>query len=219
MNKPIKLQGGKLYSKVVDRVKAFRADFPSNQGWTIQTEIHTLTDNYVVFKCQIIDPEGTVLATGHGFNGIAKDKAMEKAETVSVGRALAIFDPLYGGDYELASAEEISKFHENKIAVNHIVPPVPITPSIPKPTHNPVTSSEPNGIGNLVNKAMDQLTHNSNESNGEEAMSFGKYKGTPLSHLPGDYVEWILGNMDNLDDGLRSKLSAVHQVKRPELNA
>ncbi len=207
MNKPIKLQGGKLYSKVVDRLRDFRADYPSNKGWTLLTSIHTLTDDYVIFSCLIKNPEGSIVSTGHGFNAISREKAMEKAETVSVGRALAFFDPRYGGDFELASSDEIEKFQSSTAPVKAISPaqPIPLGQIVP-----PFPS---NDMGHLVNKAMESLTGNG----AENTMPFGKYKGTPLSQLPGDYVEWLLVKMDNLEDGLRNDLNAIYQAKRPEL--
>jgi len=202
MNKPIKLQGGKLYSKVVDRLHAFRQDHPALNGWSIKTEVWTMSDNYVVFKAMIINQDGEVLAIGHGFNGIAKDKAFEKAETVAVGRALAFFDPKYGGDYELASADEIEKFNDlNKQSVSK--------PSQPQP------KSKANGVDAIVNHAMDQL---SNGHSNEMDMPFGKYKGMLVSQLPGDYIEWVLSNMPQIDDELRQELVSVINAKRPELN-
>ena len=103
MSERVKVQGGKLYTRVVDRLTAFKGRFPVGiDSVLIHTEIHTLTDSYVVFKATISEGD-TILATGHGFNAIAKEKAFEKAETVAVGRALAFFDPQYGGESELAS--------------------------------------------------------------------------------------------------------------------
>jgi len=203
MNKPIKLQGGKLYSKVVDRLNAFRHDYPANKGWQIQTSVYSMTDNYVVFIAQINDPDNQLVATGHGFNGIAKDKAFEKAETVAVGRALAFFDPKYGGDYELASVDEMEKFQEQKA----------------QPTPNPATKSIPakpnlNGVDAIVEKAMNKM----NGTDSTTVMPFGKHKDTPIDHVPGDYIEWVLANMPQIDDDLRQELTSVLNAKRPELN-
>jgi len=200
-NTPVKLQGGKLYSKVVDRLRAFRADYPSSDGWTIQTHIHTLTDDYVIFECHISSPDQVIVSTGHGFNGIAKEKGLEKAETVSVGRALAFFDPMYGGDYELASSDEMEKFNSNTTSL-----PVP-------PVNTPPQKPIGNGVDQLVDRAIETMKGNGDE----KTIPFGKYTGTPLQQLPGDYVEWLLTKMDNLDDDLRTALNEVYQAKRPQI--
>ena len=102
MSERVRVKGGGLYTKVVDRLTAFKKDYNPTGSISIKTDIVTLTDNYVVFKAEIINHKGAVLSTGHGFNAIAKEKSLEKAETVAVGRALAFFDPKFGGESELA---------------------------------------------------------------------------------------------------------------------
>lgn len=182
--KPITLQGGKQYTKVVDRLKAWRSDYSVEQGYKIVTCIHTLNDNYVVFKCEILNKENQIVATGHGFNAIARDKSLEKAETVAVGRALAIFDPIYGGDTELASMEEIEKFEE-----------------LNKPQTQPV-NAKPNGVANVVAKAKEQLSHGTNghnqalPKNDPEIPFNGKNKGKRVSDINTKSLDWYIQNMD-----------------------
>jgi hypothetical protein len=38
------------------------------------------------------------------------------------------------------------------------------------------------------------------------AMPFGKYKGTPLSAVPADYLTWLAGKLDELREPLRGAL-------------
>jgi len=40
-----------------------------------------------------------------------------------------------------------------------------------------------------------------------QRMPFGKHKGKPLSEVPADYIDWLLGR--DIDDDLRSALSAA----------
>ena len=138
--KPIILQGGVKYTKVADRCMAWRKDFSVESGYKIVTSIHTLDDSYVVFKCEILNKENEVVSTGHGFNTIAK-KSLEKAETVAVGRALTFFDPIYGGDHELASQEEMEKYQE-------------LTKRKPQPVN-----TKPNGVANVVDQAKKQMSN------------------------------------------------------------
>jgi len=37
-------------------------------------------------------------------------------------------------------------------------------------------------------------------------MPFGKYKGTLVEDLPTDYIQWCLGNIDNLRDNLKEEM-------------
>lgn len=114
MGKPINLKGN-LYSKVVDRMRLFRNDFPAEKGWAVLTEPINLSNEAVVFEVKINNPEGVTVATGFSNNILGRDKALEKAETVAIGRAIANFNPKYGGDaHEFASEEEMQKFQENQ---------------------------------------------------------------------------------------------------------
>jgi hypothetical protein len=192
-NERIKVQGGKLYTKVVDRLTAFKGRFPTApDGVLIHTQIHTLTDNYVVFKAFILEGE-TVLATGHGFNAIAKEKAFEKAETVAVGRALAFFDPMYGGESELASQEEMEKFKEltsdNTITKDD-------------GSHVPPTETKSNGVLGLAEEAKKKMTNGTIPATSDGVCNFTKHKGKMWSVVAKedlDYITWILNNVKDLD--------------------
>jgi hypothetical protein len=192
-NERIKVQGGKLYTKVVDRLTAFKGRFPTApDGVLIHTQIHTLTDNYVVFKAFILEGE-TVLATGHGFNAIAKEKAFEKAETVAVGRALAFFDPMYGGESELASQEEMEKFKE-LTSVNTITKD--------DGSHVPPTETKSNGVLGLAEEAKKKMTNGSSTAISDGVCNFTKHKGKMWSDVAKedlDYISWILNNVKDLD--------------------
>ena len=101
---------GKTYMPVSARVEDFRNEHGTNFGMT--TEIVENTENRVVIKASIINADGMVVATGHaeefrkamskGFS----TSALEVCETSAIGRALANFGYLTGGEY--ASADEVA---------------------------------------------------------------------------------------------------------------
>ena len=45
------------------------------------------------------------------------------------------------------------------------------------------------------------------EMTGYDLMKFGKYKGKPLNGIPGDYLEWVLDNVKNIDKNLYAYLT------------
>lgn len=80
---------GKLYLETKFRIQWFRADHP---GGALHTEVISMEP--VLVKATVIDATGTVLATGHGGaqdkgNAVWSGRAIEKAETAAIGRALA----------------------------------------------------------------------------------------------------------------------------------
>lgn len=85
---------GKQYLQVSGRILLFRANHPIDMGWAIKTTIMNATDTAVVFLAEIANPEGIVVASGHG-RAVASQagnyggRIFEKAETAAIGRALA----------------------------------------------------------------------------------------------------------------------------------
>lgn len=217
MSERVRVKGGGLYTKVVDRLTAFKEKYHPDLGYSIKTNIESLTDNYVVFKAEIIaftgdgtDKDSVVVATGHGFNAIAKEKSLEKAETVAVGRALAFFDPKFGGESELASQEEMEKFKELTKDDGSFNPPT-------QPKRNQDINDALEGKKPLLNGQVDEAMKQMNgESNGEvETTKFreimdaeipfsGKNEGKLVSKVAPKTLQWYVDNMD-LDrwDGLK----------------
>ena len=202
MSKRVKVQGGKLYTRVVDRLTAFKEKYHPDLGYSIKTNIESLTDNYVVFKAEIIaytgdgtDKDSVVVSTGHGFNAIAKEKSLEKAETVAVGRALAFFDPQYGGESELASQEEMEKYAELTKDDGSQFPQ--------QQTKRNTDLSE--NLQNQVDKAKSQMNGASNEkvnpSEFRQLMDVeipfkGANKGKLVSKIAPKTLQWYIDNMD-----------------------
>lgn len=103
----IKIQGGKVYTKVAHRIEAFRKTIGYDYG--IETEFRQLNGGYAC-KCTIKNPEGFVIGCGSAYSAnIQKEKSFEKMETTAIGRALASLG--LGGD-EYASVEEIDSYDE-----------------------------------------------------------------------------------------------------------
>tara|TARA_R100000808_G_scaffold9500_1_gene26046 strand:+ start:69 stop:728 length:660 start_codon:yes stop_codon:yes gene_type:complete len=207
MSERIRVQGGKLYTRVVDRLTAFKGRFPVGiDGVLIHTEIHTLTDSYVVFKATISEGD-VILATGHGFNAIAKEKAFEKAETVAVGRALAFFDPQYGGESELASQEEIEKYEELINDDGSLNPPTQ------KRNRDLINELEKPLLNGTVDQAMKKMSNGNTGVIKDAVCNFKKYKGMQWSEVAlidtvddkgkaeigTDYMKWIKTNVKDLD--------------------
>ena len=181
MGKPINLKGN-LYSKVVDRMRLFRNDFPAEKGWAVLTEPINLSNEAVVFEVKINNPEGVTVATGFSNNILGRDKALEKAETVAIGRAIANFNPKYGGDaHKFASQEEMDKFQENQVIVKDDGDLFPQEQAV-KP------------------------------SNGDGAVLWpfnGKYKGQPVTALDQSYCTWALNTHEQLKESNHALLRSA----------
>jgi hypothetical protein len=97
---------GKDYLQVAQRLVWFREDHPD---WTVTTEAVALDDKHAIFKATIADQAGRTIATAHKREDQAHfGDCMEKAETGSIGRALAYCG--YGTQFcadELDEAERI----------------------------------------------------------------------------------------------------------------
>ena len=98
---------GKKYAPVGNRVNAFHE---KHKGSSIKTS-YQFQEGWCIFKATIRpDAEKPdIVYTGHSMGKVATEKALEKLETVAVGRALAFggFSP----DGTIASYEEMTKFN------------------------------------------------------------------------------------------------------------
>lgn len=188
---------GKEYTKVVYRIKDFRDTFPANEGWAIKTEPISITNESVVFQATINNPDGVTVAVGHGHNILGADKALEKAETVAIGRAIGNFHPVYGGESdEFASAEEMQKWQENQTIVKDTGDGFPQT---------------------VQDNKVEEDTQKTEETNGELIWKWGKkHLNTKVSEIPPNDCIWILDNMDvvdmNLNPGNKPYYDALQAV-------
>jgi hypothetical protein len=99
------------HAKVKDRIIKFWSENPRGK---IETSSVRSGDS-ITFKTFILADKAEPYskeATGHSFGNIGDEKAFEKLETISVGRALALFG--YASDGEIASSEEMEEFESFK---------------------------------------------------------------------------------------------------------
>jgi len=86
----IKVQGGKEYLPVAKRLVWMREEHPD---WAVITEAVeiNLVEKYAVFRATIMDENGKTIGTGTKYeNASGFCDYIEKAETGSIGRALAV---------------------------------------------------------------------------------------------------------------------------------
>jgi hypothetical protein len=104
---PIKVQGGKQYIQVAERLVLFPELYPEAR---IATKVDYMDGKQVIMKA-VITQDGKQLSSGHAHavfgSDTFTDKLVEKAETCAVGRALALLDTKLRGD-EIASADELA---------------------------------------------------------------------------------------------------------------
>jgi hypothetical protein len=107
--KTIKLKG-RDYVQVNERVSYFNETYKNGM---ITTE-PTFNDDTVYFKATIYPDakDKERFFTGHSFGSLKGEKALEKLETVAVGRALAFIG--IGIVESIASSDEMAKFHTSE---------------------------------------------------------------------------------------------------------
>ncbi len=111
---------GKPYVMVNERVKEFRVKFPD---WSLTTEVIEITEQSIILKAIITDPEGRVIAQGmarevEGSTSITKTSHVEVCETSAWGRALGNLG--IGIDASMASADEVANAILNQEPENHM---------------------------------------------------------------------------------------------------
>ena len=105
---------GKSYIEVNQRIKAYRMVYPNG---TINTRIESLENGVCIFRAEVTNEDGEVIATGTAYEKenstfINKTSYIENCETSAVGRALGMAG--FGIDTSVASAEEVANAIENQ---------------------------------------------------------------------------------------------------------
>jgi len=98
---------GKEYVTVNERLKEFRSTYA---GYSIQTDIVELGQDYCTIKASIIDENGVIRSTGYAREVVAKSPInkfafVENCETSAIGRALGNFG--IGIDTAVCTADEL----------------------------------------------------------------------------------------------------------------
>lgn len=110
----VKLQG-KTYTNVSTRVEVFRRHLGLDLG--IETEV-LFPVKGIMMIARVKDKEGFIIGSGHAYtDNLAKDKSLEKLESVAVGRAMASLG-LSGGEYASDSEMESWQARYNPPAIH-----------------------------------------------------------------------------------------------------
>ena len=171
---------GKEYLEVKYRLVWFREEHPD---WAIETELLSVTSDSAYARATIKDESGRVIATSHKFETKKGfPDFIEKAETGSIGRALALigFGTQFCAD-ELDEGERI----------------------VDAPVDRQTRSAEGDfGSAELANASRENESSAalaSSKDPGDYRIGFGKkYKGLRLRDVPRPelegYVEWLEDN-------------------------
>jgi hypothetical protein len=100
---------GKSYAPVGERINAFQH---THKNASIKTS-YDFKEGWCIFKAKVTPDleKSERFFTGHSMGKVGTEKALEKLETVAIGRALAIAG--FAPDGTIASYEEMEKFNGN----------------------------------------------------------------------------------------------------------
>jgi hypothetical protein len=116
-NKYIIQLKGKPYLQVAHRLLWLQSERPE---WSIETTV-LQTEPYALVKAMVFDETGRLRATGHGSaplgaKAVYAGREIEKAETASIGRALAVVG--FGTQFALEDFEDAENEHLADAPVN-----------------------------------------------------------------------------------------------------
>lgn len=121
---PLLTLKGKDYLQVAHRIVWFREEHPD---WTIETSIVEISDKHSIFRASIINDLGRLIATGTKSETIdGFQDHLEKSETGSIGRALALCG--YGTQFA-TELDEGNRLADSPLPQNK---PVPTKVNIPE---------------------------------------------------------------------------------------
>lgn len=105
---------GKEYAPVSERLAAFHEAYPNSSI----DNTYDFKEGWCIFKSVITPDVGMPdrAYSGHSMGQVTKEKALEKLETVAVGRALAFMG--FAADGSIASLEEMQKFYGNEETIH-----------------------------------------------------------------------------------------------------
>lgn len=169
----IKLKG-KDYLQVAHRLVWFREEHPD---WSIHTSYILIDKDVAVCKAEVSNEKGECLSTGHKMETPAGfSDYIEKAETGSIGRALAHIG--YGTQFA-PDLDEGERLVDSPVI--RPIPQVTLTRRLETPTKEPILTPP------LSNPSVEDM---------DFTVNFGKFKGQRLSKIPTDqaqnYAKWLL---------------------------
>lgn len=142
---------GKAYLQVAYRLVWFREDHPD---WSIETSFELMGDKFAMGKAVIKDASGRIIATGHKYEDMAGfGDFREKAETGSIGRALALCG--YGTQFT-DDTDEGGRIVDSPVPAKH--GPRPIVPDQPSAADGSLEPAEYRvPFGKFINRGFDEL--------------------------------------------------------------
>lgn len=202
---------GKQYLEVKFRLVWFREEHPD---WSIETELMSVTEVSAYARATIRDETGRIIATSHKFENIKGfPDFIEKAETGSIGRALALIG--YGTQFCADELDEGKRIVDAPTQIRERG-----TSNTVKNENSPYSDQEPSQRQNVEAQPIENDIEEDSDIESDEAMSepgeyqitFGrKYKGRKLKDIPKgeleSYLQWLESN------ALREGTSLSYQVK------
>lgn len=191
---------GREYLEVKYRLVWFREEHPD---WAIETELLSVTENSAYARAVIKDEQGRIIATSHKFESKRGfPDFIEKAETGSIGRALALIG--YGTQFCADELDEGERIVDAPVEVQprHGADSQPRSGASASSEKRDEMSSE-EGSSRSAASTREADAGASAEANlkdpGEYRITFGrKYKGIKLKDIPRSelegYVEWLEDN-------------------------
>lgn len=164
---------GKQYLEVKYRLVWFREEHPT---WSIETQLVSVTDTSAYAKATIRDDTGRIIATSHKFESVQGfPDFIEKAETGSIGRALALIG--YGTQFCADELDEGKRIVDAPVDMRRAAGPV---------------GSQPAAAIDDDEEEVEQPR----QSPADFTINFGrKYKGKKLRDIPRSelesYVTWL----------------------------
>jgi hypothetical protein len=191
---------GKDYLEVKFRIVWFREEHPT---WSIETELVTVTEKSSCARATIKDEAGRVISTSHKFENVQGfPDFIEKSETGSIGRALALIG--YGTQF---CADELD---EGKRIVD-----APVEPKQKSQAQKNLEDIKEviKETGFIDDGPLPLPT--SDSPAGDYVINFGKkYPGRAIKSIPpkelAGYIDWLVKN-GRLDSNARSLIDAAKE--------
>ena len=186
---------GREYLEVKYRLVWFREDHPD---WAIETELLSVTEMSAYARAAIKDEHGRIIATSHKFETKKGfPDFIEKAETGSIGRALALIG--YGTQFCADELDEGSRIVDAPVEsfATRSAARDTYYDGDPGPTEARKSDAKPQE--NVRNKAGHDADKATGKDPGDYQIMFGKkYKGLKLRdisrHELESYLEWLEEN-------------------------
>lgn len=189
---------GKDYLQVAQRLIWFREDHPD---WTISTEAVALDDKHAIFRATIQDAAGRTIATAHKREDQAHfGDCIEKAETGSIGRALAYCG--YGTQFCADELDEGSRIVDAPVDSKpqktvRSVEPAKAAPVKPHQTHEDAAGSDfMITFGVYKGKTVGALGMATAKSYADHLLKQVTKRNTQLSPAESDFVKFVTEKSD-----------------------